>query len=204
MLRSPMAKGAAVCLLVLLAAGAGEDRSVRAGTALRMDVEQLVARAGLVVEARVVSTRPVLSASGRIDTEIRLSVRRTFWGEDRGDRVVRLPGGEMPSTGRGLVVAGMPRLVPGEDALLVLSEEGAEGLRVPVGLAQGHFRLVHDDAGVRRAVRGGSGLALADPRTGALEMGGAGGSWPYAELAERVERAVAVRLQRQSRPSAGR
>lgn len=150
-------------------------RPVDAGTALRLDVDGLVGHSELIVEARVLSATTVEPAGGVLSTEFLLEVRRTFKGDDLAYRTVRLPGG-VRADGSGLLIPGMPRVVPGEDVLLFLGPEApaARGaFRVPTGLAQGKLALRTLPGGRRELVGDLTGLRLAgvdghadDDRTG--------------------------------------
>ena len=163
--------------------------AVRAGTALRMDVPDLVEAAELVVEGRVLAARAVETEAGLIETEYELLVDRTFRGSPLGVRTLRLPGGLLDD-GRGMILAGVPHLRPGEDALLFLSAEGGRGVRLPVGLAQGRYRVLTRLDGTRIAVRDQADLGLVDPSTGRL-LGTEGAHVrDYAELVAEIEAAV--------------
>jgi len=174
----------------LPAAPAAAQKPVEAGIAVRMDLEQLVERADLVIAGRVLGARALEAPGGRIDTEYTLDVDRTFWGEDLGQRIVRMPGGVLPD-GRGLMLPGMASLVPGEELVLLLSAEGTDGLRVPIGLAQGKFRILTTRAGARVALRSQAGLELLRPATGDVRPADESELMEYAELAARLEAAVA-------------
>lgn len=187
---------AALALLVpllLLVPGACRPAATRAGTAVRMDVTELVSGAGLVLTGRVVATRAVVAPSGRVDTEYTLEVERTFWGPHQAQRVVRLPGGVLPD-GSGMLLAGMPRLATGDEALLTLSEAGPDGMRLPVGLSQGCFHLLEGSGGRRLAVRAAGGASLAAAGAHVTE----GGRYlvEYGELVAEVVRAVEERRAR--------
>ena len=93
---------------------------VQAGTALKMELPEVVERADLILEARVLSAR-AFETSGMIETEFLLQVDRTFHGEDQPYRSIRIPGGVLED-GRGMILAGMPRLVVGEMRLKPDSE----------------------------------------------------------------------------------
>ena len=169
-----------------------------AGTAVRMDIPALVDGAGLAVEARVLSAEPVLAANGLICTEYLLAVDRTFWGADLTLRKVRLPGGDAVD-GKSLYIPGVPRLVPGEDAILFLSEEGAHGFSMPIGLAQGKFRVVLDkQTGQRTLARTHAGLELLDPATGAVQPAEARAVFGYSETVARIYAAAAARKAREA------
>lgn len=183
-------------LLTLLPLGAlSAQTPVEAGVAVRMDLDEIVDRAGLVVSARVVAARVVEGPRGRIDTLYTLAVDRTFWGQDLPERVVRMPGGVLPD-GRGMMIPGMARLALGEEVVLALSSKGDDGARVPVGLAQGKFSILTTPEGERVARRTQAGLELLRPSTGVVEPAEAQETMPYAELAARLETAVAKKRAR--------
>ncbi|MDF1798389.1 MAG: hypothetical protein P1V81_04375 [Planctomycetota bacterium] len=194
-------------LLTLLAFGALSllvsrplftEPAVRAGTALRMDVPDLVEAADLVLEGRVLSATPVETEEGLIETEYELAVDRTFRGDDVFLRSVRLPGGVLED-GRGMLLAGVPHLREGEDALLFLSHAGPRGVRLPVGLAQGRYRIVTRLDGSKLAVRDQSDLGLVDPSTGDLLEADGLHIRDYAELVAEIEASMgSVRSQAQA------
>jgi len=190
--------GLFVVPLVVAAIGLSPQRPVDAGVALRMDVDQMVQRAGLVISGRVLGARALVAGNGRIDTEYTLTVDRTFWGEALGQRVIRIPGGVLPD-GRGLMLPGMARLVPGEDVVLLLSEAGLDGVRVPMGLAQGKYRIVTNQLGTRIAVRTQAELELVQPGTGVVMPAEGADAIDYSELVAQIETATARRRARASR-----
>ena len=103
---------------------------VAAGTAIRMEIAELVDGAELIVEGRILTTTS-FESEGRIETEYLIEVDRTFAGEDQPYRAMRLPGGVLED-GSGMILAGMPRIAAGEKTLLFLSGEGTTGVRMPV------------------------------------------------------------------------
>ena len=58
-------------------------------------------------------------------------------------------GNRVLEDGSGMILAGMPRIAAGEETLLFLSAEGATGVRMPVGLSQGKFRVIQTEDGGR-------------------------------------------------------
>jgi hypothetical protein len=124
---------------------------IEAGTAVRLDVSGLARNAELIVEGRVLSARSV-EADGLLQTEYLLEVARTFAGPDEPYRAFRLPGG-LRADGSGLLIPGMPRIGAGEEVLLFLTGESRNGMRMPVGLAQGKFSLVTLPDGTKRLAR---------------------------------------------------
>ena len=165
-----------------------------AGTAVRLELEDLVQNAELVFEGYVLSARAIPSPAGRVETEYFVSVHRSYLGEPLGTRVFSIPGGTLPD-GSGMLVPGLPRLEPGDEALFFLTESGTAGWRMPVGLAQGVLELVVDAEGRRALARSQAVLHLVDPRTGALgahaDLAGEGALLAYAETVTRIERAAA-------------
>lgn len=123
-----------------------------AGSAVRLEIPDLVREADLVVEGHVEGLAPRLDGRGRVQTEVTLRVTRTFWGEHAPTRVLRFKGGQLPD-GSGVLIPGMPRFSLQEDVLLMLSAASADGSRVPVGLSQGKWRVVTDVRGNRSLVR---------------------------------------------------
>jgi len=178
----------AALALPFLSARGGPSRATRAGTAQRMEIEELVGHADLVLEVRVVSTQAVETEDGRIYTDCQMLVDRTFLGEDAGVRTVRLPGGVLKS-GRGMLVPGMPQLHAGQELFLCLSEPSANGARVVVGLTQGSFRIVRDPAGGRYVVRDDAAAALVDERGAPLAQE-SHLVFDYAEMVARLEAAA--------------
>lgn len=163
---------------------------VRAGTALRMDVSDLTEHADLIVEARVLGARS-FEADGIVQTSYLLEVERTFLGTDLPYRSVTLPGGVLPD-GRGMVLAGMPHIVPGEQELLFLSEENATGLRMPVGLAQGKLEVVRHADGSKSLLSDAGGVVLLS-KDGSLVQGTGSSSSSYAEVVSEIEASLARR-----------
>lgn len=160
------------------------------GTARRMELEDLVQACDLAVEGRVVSMRAVRDGRGRILTEHVVQVRRTHVGLASTLRTIRLPGGTLPD-GSGLVVPGMPRLEAGQECVLFLSGEDTQGARMPVGLAQGAWRVTKTKDGLRRVTRALDGLAVVEgTRVGEAE---ARNQMDYAVFVARIEAAKAAR-----------
>lgn len=172
----------------LLFAFAAND-PIDASTVLRLDVPGLVQRADAVVEGRVASSRVTEAGGGRIETEYVLEVERTLLGDPRPERVLRFPGGLLED-GRGLILPGLPRLVPGEEVLLFLSAPSSSGLSLPVGLSQGKFRILTGPDGARLLVREHGPLTVANLATGELREAGGRSSRDYAEVMAEIHAAI--------------
>ena len=164
-----------------------------AGTAVRFEIEDLVERAELVFEGRVVSATPYATAGGRVETEYFVSVHRTYLGTPYGTQVFRIPGGVLPD-GSGLVIPGIGELREGQNALLFLCQEGTTGWRMPVGLAQGQLDVVVGQDGHRALASAGAELALVDPLSGQLAPHAAGAVLDYQATVARIEAAAARKL----------
>ena len=181
---------AALAGALLLLLQLPDGRALEAGTAQRMGLDELVRASDLVLEARVVTSTAGEDSRGLIHTEHLLSVDRTFVGEARPMRTVRLPGGVL-SDGRGLVIPGLPRLRVGEDVFLLLSPASPAGVRMITGLAQGSYRVLTDPHGRRFAVRCDDSLTLVNPLSGSVRPGGGLEVLEYAELVARLTAAAA-------------
>lgn len=188
-----LALAALSCIALLVRPG-----DVRAGTAVRLDVSGLVDHADLVVEARVIASRTLLVASGRIETEYTLDVKRAFLGDAQLAHTIRLPGGVLPASqgGRGLLIPGMPSLGDGENVVLFLTGAGASGMRMPVGLAQGKYRIVADALGRRFALQSLNALSLVDAQ--GAPTAAVADSVEFDVLATQIEAAVQARRARES------
>jgi hypothetical protein len=166
----------------LLAEGAG------ATVVVRLDLPALASRSEAILEGRCLSTRSVLDGAGNLATEIRVEVSRAFKG-GAGLVEFRIPGGAIGD--RGLLIPGMPAFSAGEEVLLFLTSESPTGLRVPVGLGQGKFRIERDRAtGAKTLVRSLGGVRLLDPATGQPVPGPAEERFEYGALTALVERLV--------------
>jgi hypothetical protein len=176
--------GADLLLAVLV-----PPRQATAGTALRLDLPALVRRSDLIVETRVLGAQP-LEIEGLLLTEYLLEVSRTFRGVHEPYRFLRLPGG-LRADGSGLLVPGVPHLLPGEEALLFLGAEGREGMRVPTGLAQGKLGLRTGADGTKRLVRDARSTGLVDESHGGRGARGERALVDYAEVVAVIEAAAA-------------
>ncbi|MDG1491851.1 MAG: hypothetical protein P8R43_08160 [Planctomycetota bacterium] len=181
--------GAAIGVLVSDGAVASRS-SVRAGTALRMDIEEAFERSDLVLEGRVISSTSRPMGEGIVCTDYELDVTRTFWGDDLPSRTICLPGGVL-ATGEGMLIPGLPGLLEGEDVVLLLGASASNGLRMPTGLGQGKYRLVREADGDRLAVRTAEDLVLISGGR-AREVNGRD-VMDYAELVGRIESAAQLR-----------
>ena len=181
-------------LSLVTASLVGRPAGVEAGTAVRLDIDELVQSSALIVEARVLSTY-AYEDDGRIETEYLLEVSRTFEGPDEAYRAVRLPGGVLPD-GRGMMLAGMPRIAAGEEALFFLTGAGRSGVRMPVGLAQGKLRLIRRADGRKLLARDLSGVTLVNPSSGAVLRNPGTTVLDYALVVAEIEAALAGKRSR--------
>jgi len=184
---------------VILAAAAAAALVVPAslaGTAIRMEVEDLVDHSDLVFEGRVLSAVSLPTPEGRIETEYKVLVQRGFWGAEGATRTFRLPGGSL-SDGRSLVIPGMPAIRAGEDALFFLTVQGPTGVRMPVGLAQGKMEVLTDSQGYRALARSQEHLSFVNPVTGAIEKADPLAIFDYDETVKRIQAAAAARRVRE-------
>jgi hypothetical protein len=197
-MRLPAAALLVSCLLLLCAWRVQGAGTVAAGTVQRLEIEQLLGQCDQAFEGRVTNTRVVERGSKCLETEITLSVSRRFWGQAGREFLLRIPGGVLPD-GRGLLIPGMPAFREGEELLLFLSAESRRGTRMPVGLAQGRFRVEARAGGAKVLVREQDELELLDPRTGRTRGAEPRALFDYAAVVARIEAAAQQRRQRESR-----
>jgi len=197
-MRLPAAVVLFVALPLASAWRAGTSPCVEAGTAQKLEIENLVGQCDQALEGRVQHIRVVEAGQKRIETEITLSVSRRFWGTGANEFVVRVPGGVLPD-GRGLVLPGMPRFAEGEELLLFLSAESRSGTRVPVGLAQGRFRVERRAGATKMLVRDQDELELFDPLTRRTSRAEPRALFDYGAVVARIEAAAQERRQREAR-----
>lgn len=182
---------------VLIAGPFFRNDDVSAGTAIRLSMPDMAYHAGLIVEGRVLSAEPV-EVEGILTTEYLVEVERTFYGADRTYRTFRLPGGVRPD-GSGMLLAGMPRVAPGDRSLLFLTDESANGMRMPVGLAQGKLDVVRLADGSKRLVRDASDVTLIHPRTGNVTHTQGRSVYDYAQVVAQIETGIARKRQPRTR-----
>ncbi|MGH7150042.1 MAG: hypothetical protein ACREIU_05065, partial [Planctomycetota bacterium] len=168
--------------VALLAGGAA------ATVVVRLDLPALTSRSEAILEGKCLSTRSVLDGAGNIATAVRVEVSRAFKGT-AGEIEFRIPGGVIGD--RGLLVPGMPAFSVGEEVLLFLTPESSTGIRLPVGLGQGKFRIERDPVtGGKALVRSLGGVRLLDPATGEAVPGPGEERFEYGALTALVERLV--------------
>lgn len=170
--------------------------SIRAGTAVRLDVDGLVRGSGRVLEGRVLGSEVLEDPlTGAISTHWHLEVERRFLGPDDALTTIAWPGGVLPD-GRGMLAAGMPTLATNERVLLFLSEpSGPVGWSMPVGLAQGKLRVLAQADGTRALLSQGIGLSLVEPGSPTHTHGGRY-LRDYAEVVAQIHAALARRAER--------
>lgn len=144
-------------LLLLAVLGLLAAQPALATSYVMVDDPDLVAQAGAVVDARIVSVEPAVVA-GRPATDYTVEIERLLAGSAPGTTlIVRVPGGVRPD-GIGFLVYGAPRFAPGERTLLFLSprSDGAFGI---LHLGLGAFHRVDAPGSPPLAIRDLSGAA---------------------------------------------
>jgi hypothetical protein len=174
----------AFCAALALPGDAG------AATVARLDLPAAVAQADQIVHGRVVRSQPLWSDDGlRIYTDATVQVDETLKGGPVATVTVRLLGGEIGTVGQ--IVAGAPRLAPGEEVVLLLQHIEGQPVADPpriVGLAQGLYRIVRPPQSAQAlALRDLGGLTLVD-------LGKQGASAGAASPAAQVDAADQVPL----------
>jgi len=165
-----MAAAAAVVFLLLAVAASAPN--AQATQVRRLNLEEMIDRAGRIVVGRCESVQVTEHPGIGTVTTINLMVEQTLKGEEERLVTVRMPGGELPGRWRS-EIAGMPRFREGEELVLFLYPESEAGLTSPVGLGQGKFLTVRDKNGreVVRNALGNRGLAERLSREGRRRLG---------------------------------
>lgn len=144
-------------VLLLLLAATTTGVAVRASTVVEQDLAGMVGEAAWILEAEVLNRRCVRLEDGRIETRYELATLTPMKGSIPSWCELRVPGGEI--AGKGMLIAGMPRLKLGDRHILFLSEKTAgSGWRFPVGLACGDYKVVPEASGRLSVVRDRSAL----------------------------------------------
>ncbi len=146
---APLFQTTLLCLIVVatLAAPPAAD----ATSYIMMKDTDLLAEAGAVVDARIVSVEPSPS-SGRPSTDYTIEIERLLAGSAPGTTlIVRVIGGEQPG-GLGLYIYGAPHFRPGDRAILFLvpQQDGTFGI---LDLMLGAFRRIQLPSAPPLAVR---------------------------------------------------
>jgi hypothetical protein len=154
-------------LRTLFAAALLVSSSALATVVLALSMEELTARAPLVVHATVHQSNAGWDAEqGKIWTWTELIVKETLKGPSSATVLVKQPGGVVGEVG--MEVSGVATFQPGEEVVLFLEPAPDEpGAWVPVSMSASKVTL-EDRQGLRVARRDLSGLAFARPGKQAL------------------------------------
>lgn len=168
-------------------------RPSEAASAVRMDVAETTLRAAEILEGQVLEVRTSRDVDGWIRSTVVLDCDRDHLNGTAGaQRELVLPGGTLED-GSGLLIPGLPTFREGEQVLVFLTSEGSGGFRMPVGLAQGKWRLLTDRDGVRWALRSDVSAAVVEHDAEVQLFGTAARS--YAEVRAELEAALALRAE---------
>ena len=126
--------------LIVTAAGATQSRP--------LNLEAMTERATTIFAGRCLHVRVETDAKlGRDVTVATFRVERSIKGSTGKTITVRMPWASAVAA-----PAGVPGFVRGDDVVLFLYGESASGMRAPVGLGQGRFRILTDKQGRKMAI----------------------------------------------------
>ncbi len=132
-----------VLLALLLAAGAASAASVRP-----LDLNEIIDTAAVAFEGTCVSNWSEREAkTNLVVTYTTFAVKDTLKGDARGTYVIKQIGGTMPAGQLSFRVYGVPTFVVGEDYVVFIAGVSAAGFSSPIGLEQGSFKVLKDEAG---------------------------------------------------------
>jgi len=171
-------------LLVLwVAAGAA-----LASTVIPLNLTTLARKADVIGVGRCLESKVVWSADHtRIYTDWTVAVEQAVKGAPGAKLVVRQLGGELD--GRGMIAAGVPRLVQGQEVVLFLGASQEQGVRRVLGLSQGLFPVAADP-------QTGQKLVNENPAWAGATAGASGGQpvqVPLDQFLAQVRKALEVK-----------
>ncbi len=140
-----------VLLLLLIATPALAQRTIP------MNLEQLVADAGMIFSGRVVEVRTGVRdpKTNLIVTYVTFDVQENLYGASGRRVTIKQYGGE--ADGIAFYPAGLPRYKEGEEVLLLLYGPSDIGMQSPVGMEQGKFSVGRDEKSGKRTVSSATG-----------------------------------------------
>ena len=150
-----------------------------ATTAVRLDLDQLVQRADLIVQGHVQSVYSQWDEERRlVFTYISIRVDESLKGERRQSILIRQVGGTAGTIQ--MSVAGVPQFKSGEMAIVFLKRQDDSTFQV-VGMNQGLYEIIEDFA-----VSNLIGVDLFDSKTGQITRPLIGGRAPLEQLKTRI------------------
>ncbi len=150
-----------------------------ATTVTKMDLEQLVQRADLIVQGQVQSVYSQWDGERRlVFTYISIRVDEPLKGERRQSILIRQIGGTVGAIQ--MSVAGVPQFKSGEMAIVFLKRQDDSTFQV-VGMNQGLYEIVEDFA-----VSNVFGVDLVDSKTGEITRPLIGGRAPLEQLKTKI------------------
>jgi hypothetical protein len=113
-----------------------------------LNLEQMTERAATIFAGRCTGVRAEHDRKLGLDVTVAtFHVDRAIKGTTGRTVTVR-----MPWVGESAIPAGVPSFARGDEVVLFLYGESASGMRAPVGLGQGRFRVVTDKQGRKMAI----------------------------------------------------
>ena len=154
-----------------------------ATTVARLDMEQLVQRADLIVQGHVQSVYSQWDEARRlVFTYISIRVDEPLKGERRQWVLIRQVGGSIGTIR--MSVAGVPQFKSGEMAIVFLKRQGDSTFQV-VGMNQGLYEIIDDFA-----VSNVFGVDLIDSKTGEITKPLIGGRAPLEQLKTQIRELI--------------
>jgi hypothetical protein len=154
-----------------------------ATTVPRLNLDQLVQRADLIVQGHVESVYSQWDEERRlVFTYISIRVDESFKGERRRSVLIRQVGGTVGTIQ--MSIAGVPQFKSGEMAIVFLKHLDDSAFQV-VGMSQGLYKIVENFA-----VSNMFGVDLFDSRTGEISKPLIGGRAPLEQLKTKIRELV--------------
>jgi hypothetical protein len=154
-----------------------------ATTVTKLNLEQLVQRADLIVQGQVESVYSQWNEQLRlVFTYVSIRVDEPLKGGSRQSVLIRQIGGTVGDIQ--MSIAGVPQFKPGETAIVFLKHQGVSTFQV-VRMNQGLYEVINDFA-----VSNMFGVDLFDSKTGAITKPLIGGRAPVEQLKTKIRELV--------------
>jgi hypothetical protein len=144
----------AVLFVLLVIATVTPLQEMYAQRTVRMNLEQMVAEAGIIVRGTVVSVNSSVDPeTGILSTFITIDVSENFFGA--GDGWITLKMLASRTAGGARKFTELPGYTPGQEIIAMFHAPSEIGFTSPVGMAQGTFTVITDPRTGERNVRNG-------------------------------------------------
>ncbi|MHB1051383.1 MAG: hypothetical protein ACYC09_14990 [Bacteroidota bacterium] len=128
--------------------------SVFAQRTIRVNLEEMVSAAGMIVHGTVIFVKTEIDPqTGILSTFVTIDVTENLYGQPEGVVTMKMVAAKTESGARKL--AEMPVFTPGEEIVVFFHLPSELGFTSPVGMGQGKFSVITDPKTQQKIVRNG-------------------------------------------------